>query len=158
MTGLLKSLRLEKGWSQEQLAGIADISERTVQRLERGDACSLETAKALATAFDTRAETFIERTGGPAEPKADEERLREVQLERKARQNFKLYKNFAVYLAVNTMLVVINLVTYPEHLWFIYPLLGWGLILAFNAILVFRPDWEKRIVRRMVEKERDGTV
>lgn len=48
----LRSLRLEKGWSQEQLALISGLSERTVQRAERGDTPSLETLGALAASFD----------------------------------------------------------------------------------------------------------
>ncbi len=48
----LKSLRLEKGWSQEQLATISGLSERTIQRAERGDMPSLETVRALAASFE----------------------------------------------------------------------------------------------------------
>lgn len=48
----LKSLRLEKGWSQEQLAEISGLSERTVQRAERGETPSLETLRALAASFE----------------------------------------------------------------------------------------------------------
>lgn len=48
----LKSLRLEKGWSQEQLATISGLSERTIQRAERGDMPSLETVRALAVSFE----------------------------------------------------------------------------------------------------------
>ena len=48
----LRSLRLEKGWSQEQLATISGLSERTIQRAERGDTPSLETLGALAASFD----------------------------------------------------------------------------------------------------------
>lgn len=48
----LKSLRLEKGWSQEQLATISGLSERTIQRAERGDMPSLETLRALAASFE----------------------------------------------------------------------------------------------------------
>ena len=48
----LKSLRLEKGWSQEQLAQISGLSERTIQRAERGETPSLETLRSLAASFD----------------------------------------------------------------------------------------------------------
>lgn len=48
----LKSLRLEKGWSQEQLATISGLSERTIQRAERGVMPSLETLRALAASLD----------------------------------------------------------------------------------------------------------
>ncbi len=46
------SLRKERGWSQEKLAAISGVSERTIQRIERDGSCSLETRMALASAFD----------------------------------------------------------------------------------------------------------
>ena len=45
-------LRRDPGWSQETLALIAGISERTIQRIERTGSCSLDTKLALATAFE----------------------------------------------------------------------------------------------------------
>ena len=49
---LVKKLRKQKSWSQEQLSAIAGISLRTVQRVENEGACSLESRKALASAFE----------------------------------------------------------------------------------------------------------
>ena len=48
----LITLREERGWSQEKLAAIASISERTVQRIERDGSCSLDTKMAIASAFE----------------------------------------------------------------------------------------------------------
>jgi transcriptional regulator with XRE-family HTH domain len=45
----LIALRKERGWSQEKLAAICGISERTVQRAERDGQCSLDTKMALAS-------------------------------------------------------------------------------------------------------------
>lgn len=50
----IRQLRLEKGWSQEQLASIAGLSTRTVQRLENGEQASLETLSAIAAALELR--------------------------------------------------------------------------------------------------------
>ena len=33
---LIQKLRLQRGWSQEQLAVLSGLSVRTIQRLERG--------------------------------------------------------------------------------------------------------------------------
>jgi len=49
----VRKLRLEKSWSQEQLAEICNLSVRTIQRIERGQKPSLESLKALSAAFDT---------------------------------------------------------------------------------------------------------
>ena len=48
----LKNLRVEKGWSQEQLAEISGVSARTIQRLEKGESPGMETLKALAAGFE----------------------------------------------------------------------------------------------------------
>lgn len=55
---LVRKLRLQRGWTQDQLAGIADLSVRTIQRIERGGPASLETARALGAAFDVDAALF----------------------------------------------------------------------------------------------------
>lgn len=46
---LVRTLRDNKGWSQEQLAEIARLSTRTVQRVEEGLPASLDTRRALAS-------------------------------------------------------------------------------------------------------------
>ena len=48
----IKRLRTERAWSQEQLAEIADVSLRTLQRVEADGSASRETRMALAAAFD----------------------------------------------------------------------------------------------------------
>ncbi len=48
---LIKEMRLQRGWSQAQLAEIMAVSTRTVQRIEKLGECSLESKLALATAF-----------------------------------------------------------------------------------------------------------
>ncbi|MCJ8319169.1 MAG: helix-turn-helix domain-containing protein [Colwellia sp.] len=45
-------LRKERGWSQEKLAIIAGLGERTIQRIEKEGNASLESALALASAFE----------------------------------------------------------------------------------------------------------
>lgn len=46
--------------------------------------------------------------------------------------------HFAAYLAVNALLIVINLVATPGKYWFYWPLLGWGLGIAGHAFGVLR--------------------
>lgn len=40
---LVQKLRLQRGWSQEQLAIVSGLSVRTIQRIDRGQSASLET-------------------------------------------------------------------------------------------------------------------
>lgn len=49
----IRVLRIQRGWTQEQLAEIAGISARTVQRAESANRASFETVKAIAGAFET---------------------------------------------------------------------------------------------------------
>ena len=48
----VKRLRNERSWSQEQLAEIADVSLRTIQRVEADGSASRETRTALAAVFE----------------------------------------------------------------------------------------------------------
>ncbi len=48
----VRLFREMRQWSQEQLAEISGLNVRTVQRVEQGQAASLDTRRALARAFD----------------------------------------------------------------------------------------------------------
>jgi len=43
-----------------------------------------------------------------------------------------------VYVGVNILLFILNIMDTPHKLWFIWPLLGWGIGLAIHGLLVFR--------------------
>ena len=49
---LILELRTERSWSQEELALASGLSVRTIQRIEKEAAISLQSKKALASAFD----------------------------------------------------------------------------------------------------------
>ena len=52
----IKKLRLERHWSQEQLAEMSGLSVRTIQRIENGENAGLESLKSLAAVFETNIE------------------------------------------------------------------------------------------------------
>jgi hypothetical protein len=60
------------------------------------------------------------------------------------------YGNLTSFIVVNSVLVVINIVTSPQYLWFFWPLLGWGIgvvshgLRVFGFISFFGKDWEER--------------
>lgn len=54
------ALRNLQGWSQEDLAAAAGISVRTVQRIETEGKGGMESAKAIAAAFDVRIDKVYE--------------------------------------------------------------------------------------------------
>ncbi|MGJ8559612.1 MAG: helix-turn-helix domain-containing protein [Litorimonas sp.] len=49
----IKQRRLEKAWSQEELAHHSGLSTRTIQRIEGGQKAGLESLKCLAAVFET---------------------------------------------------------------------------------------------------------
>ncbi len=49
---LVKRLRQERHWSQEQLSEMCGLNLRTIQRLEKNGNASLESARALAAVFE----------------------------------------------------------------------------------------------------------
>lgn len=49
---IVRRLREQRAWSQEQLADVAGLSVRTVQRIETGGGASLDTRMALASALE----------------------------------------------------------------------------------------------------------
>ncbi|KAF1691066.1 helix-turn-helix domain-containing protein [Pseudoxanthomonas koreensis] len=55
---IVRKFRLQRGWSQSQLAEMVGVTTRTIQRIEQGQRPSLETAKALASVFEVDLSTF----------------------------------------------------------------------------------------------------
>ena len=49
----IKLMRLEQGWTQDQMAELCGVSTRTIQRIEKTGVASLETTNALASVFKT---------------------------------------------------------------------------------------------------------
>ena len=49
---IVRKLRLQRGWSQDQLATLTGLSVRTIQRIEQGQQPGLESLKALASVFE----------------------------------------------------------------------------------------------------------
>ena len=64
------------------------------------------------------------------------------------------YIHLAVYVGVNLLLLVINLTSSPQYLWFKWPLFGWGIGIFFHglSVFVFRGRF-KAIKERMIEEE-----
>ena len=63
----IRNMRDQKCWSQQQLADMAGISLRTLQRVEASSVASQETIKSLASVFEVECEALFP---APAEPEA----------------------------------------------------------------------------------------
>ncbi len=71
---LIKELRIKRGWTQAQLSEISGLSERTIQRFEKGTKAALETLRALAAAFDITVDELF----STEDPKQEEKSRRKV--------------------------------------------------------------------------------
>lgn len=73
---------------------------------------------------------------------------------KRAEDKAGFFVHLAVYLGVNLLLAVINFATMDEadnvDIWFIWPLFGWGIGLAFHFFGVFFGD---SIVESYIDKQ-----
>lgn len=69
----------------------------------------------------------------------------------KAKYGFMVHA--VVYVVVMLLLVVINLLTSPGTIWFIWPLIGWGLAVALHGAQVFLLADRNTIIDAMTERE-----
>lgn len=145
----LKALRLERAWSQEQLAAVSGLSARTVQRLEQGGKASLETLRALAAAFQLPIGAFQNGAAPGPEPTPTEATTMTdaalsfppppAPIADADNAKARFVHHLAIFALVMGGLTLFNLLRHPEHLWFVYPLLGWGIPLAWRGIKLFVP-------------------
>ena len=82
------------------------------------------------------------------------------QAKKRVEEKKEFYIHFAVYIAVNIMLVIIWAVTGDGFPWFVFPLCGWGIGILFHFLGVFvfsrrgMGSWERREVEKEVERLR----
>jgi transcriptional regulator with XRE-family HTH domain len=150
---LIQKLRLQRGWSQQQLAEASGLSARTIQRIEAGQPASAETLKSLAAVFEIDFATLNTEKPNMNAATADMERE-----ERDAFDYVRKLRGFYVrliqYVLIAGMLTVVNLVVSPNHIWVMWPILGLSIGAIAQAIQLFRPrglfgpDWERRAVEK----------
>ncbi len=150
---LVRKLRLERGWSQEQLATLSGLSVRTIQRIERGATPGLESLNALAAVFEVDIEQLKHGESSSSWS------LEEQQVYEQVKEIKGFYSHLISYVAVIAMLFVINLIVSPGYIWAIWPMLGWGIGLTihglntFEVMNLFGADWErKQVEKRLADK------
>lgn len=140
----IKSLRLARAWSQEQLAELSSLSVRTIQRIENGGQASLETLSAIAAAFDLKVADLHAQAS--EEPTQDEAlNLRISQAKRRLAEENRFFRMLITWAIVCIGLTAINLMTSPGHYWFIWPTAIWGALVAVRGVrLYILRDWLER--------------
>ncbi|MCW1963745.1 2TM domain-containing protein [Chryseobacterium viscerum] len=79
---------------------------------------------------------------------------------RRVKELKEFYGNLTSYGIVIPFLAILNFVTAPGYLWFLWPALGWGIGIAFHAISVFGigKSWEERKIKELMEKEEKSSI
>ncbi len=93
----------------------------------------------------------------PMETPMDQENYKRAKEQVKEIRGF--YSHLMVFVLVNLFFLYINLKHSPEHLWFFWPTVGWGIGVFFHGIRVFNhhpffgKGWEERKIRQFMEEE-----
>lgn len=157
---IVRKLRLKRGWSQEQLAGMSGLSVRTIQRIERGQGPGLESLKSLAAVFEVpvtelrQEDDIMTEAKTPTRISGEEERVIEYVRDLKG-----FYTHLTSYVLVMLVLFVINLVFTPGYIWAFWAALGWGIGILVHGLNVFElinwlgPDWERRQVEKRLGRK-----
>lgn len=164
---IVRKLRLQRGWSQEQLATFSGLSVRTIQRIEQGQQPGLESLKALAAVFELDVAQLDGVQQQECEMKGNETMVRDavqVSIEERASMRYVeelrgFYYHIASYLVVIGGLFVINYLSNPDYIWAWWPALGWVLGLISHAINLFQPfklfgpEWERRQIEKRLGRK-----
>ena len=155
---LIRKLRLQRGWSQEQLAELCDLSVRTIQRLEKDDRASVETYKSLASVFEVNFQKLRQQQERSMNKQLnisnDEHRVIEQVREIKG-----FYSHLVSFLTIITALTLLNASMEVDYWWVLWVIMGWGIGLASHAIEAFDllpwlgPDWEKREIEKRLGRK-----
>ena len=150
---IVRNLRLNRGWSQRQLAEVAGLNVRTIQRVEKGDKPGLETAMALDSIFEVDVSTI----------NSDEESMESLQAEHSKLEAIGYaqgIREFYTHVFLYFFLAVGSLIHWglsqPLIVWFFF---GWGVIVATHGLISFDkatfigPRWEKKIIERRLGKK-----
>jgi len=150
---IIRKLRLKNGWSQSQLAEMAGVTTRTIQRIEQGHKPSMETCKALASVF----QVDLSHLQAEDEPMQDDSQLKAD--EQQALLYAKRMKEFYEFLVTYVVLAAVFLVAFHGEpvVYIIFAGLGAGLVvqglIAFEVISFMSPGWERRLAERKLGRK-----
>ena len=157
----IQKLRVDRGWSQEELAAHSGLSVRTIQRIENGKRASLESLKCLAAVFEKQVSDLVqEKPMNDTQPsnqyflnQAEEEAIEYV-------QNLKAFHlNWIIFLIVMPFMYWLNVTVSPQFMWVTILASIWFLAIAMQAVLIFglfsvfsgaweQKEFQKRMNRR----------
>lgn len=153
---ITRKLRLQRGWSQEQVAQMSGLSVRTVQRIERGQSSSMESLKALAAVFEidvthlTEGVNMTNNVDLSIEEKAVLEQVKDIK---------DFYTHLIQFVLTISGLTVLNYIVSPGNYWVVWVILGWGIGVVAHGLSVFEffnlfgVEWEKKQVEKRLGRK-----
>ena len=155
----IKAYRLKNAWSQEQLAQLASLSVRTVQRIENGHTPGLETISALASVFNVTVSELSEETDPTSE--ALDTRIHDAR--HRVQEEARFYRALTIATLVCAGLMAVNYFYSPGSYWSLIVTLIWGSLIAFRGLRTFVlrehiAQWQhNRMLRLLREKKATST-
>ena len=158
---IVRKLRLQRGWTQEQLAEMSGLSVRSIQRMERGQNCSLETLKCLAAVFEVDLSAL--QPGGETmntESKLSEDEKEAIEYVKGIKE---FYSHLFMFLSFTVLFCGVFGFTFgfnaPAVRWMYVAFLGWGIgvvlhgLNAYELINFFGPKWEKKLIEKRLGRK-----
>lgn len=152
---IVRKLRLQRGWSQEQLAEMMDVSTRTIQRIERGHKPGLETSKSLAAVFEVDVGTF--NSGDNVMNESQTLKTDELLAMQYVKGVIEFYGHLLMYTVFSSVFLLTGGWNLEGILW---PFMGWGLGLLMHGLWSFdvfgtaaSPRWERRMVEKRLGRK-----
>ena len=142
----VKKMRLERHWSQDQLAEMSELSIRTIQRIENGENAGLESLKSLAAVFEINI--------------TDSDKKEETEQIRKEEEYVRKVKGFYKLLVIaifSLVLPIILAVNEPSN-WivFFWIIFSWVLVLGIYSLITFdffSKEWERKLINKKFKKK-----
>jgi transcriptional regulator with XRE-family HTH domain len=153
---IVRKLRLQRGWSQEQLAQFSGLSVRTIQRIERGKTAGLESLKSLAAVFEVTIQDLQQETTMDTNTNLSD---KEIEVIEHVKDIKDFYSHLINYGVVVGAFFILNLLTSPDYIWAWWIAMGWGIGVVSHALSVyeitsfFGAEWEKKQIEKRLNKK-----
>jgi transcriptional regulator with XRE-family HTH domain len=149
MTTMIRKLRLQRGWTQEHLAELSGLSVRSIQRIERGRACSLESQNALAAVFEVERSVLDRAEPAPAgNPPLAAEELAAV-------REIKGLRDFLSHVFLYSLVVTVTGIVFGvDHPFICWGAIGWGAgiighgLAALEVLSILNDEWDAKEFER----------
>jgi transcriptional regulator with XRE-family HTH domain len=142
----IKEMRLERHWSQDQLAEMSGLSIRTIQRIENGENAGLESLKALAAVFEINI--------ADSDKKKEMEQIREEEAYAQKVKGFYKLLAIAVMSLIVPVILALNDTANWSTLGWIF--ISWVVILSvysLNMFDFFGEEWKRKLINRKFKKK-----